>query len=65
MSKSLNIEDRDTHLESIIKSNLISCGLTSDAITEITSSMIADIVDALDCYYVATTPIVIREQPCG
>jgi hypothetical protein len=41
-------DDRDAHLRAVIKSNLISSGLTSEEILEITENLYRDIIDVLE-----------------
>ncbi len=50
MSKSLNLSDRDTHLEAVIKSNLISLGLSSLDIEMTTKNIAEDVLDVLGSY---------------
>lgn len=39
--------ERDTHIEAIVKSNLVSEGLSSEQISRISSEITKDIVDLL------------------
>lgn len=50
MSKAINLDDRDTHLESIIKSNLVGFNLSSNDIDSITKNLTADVIHALESY---------------
>jgi len=62
MSKHINLADRDTHIESVIKSNLVGFGLSSGDIDSIVSNMVADIITALEGYEVATNPCSSEEE---
>lgn len=46
--ENLSKDDRNVHLQSVIKSNLVGFNLTSIDIDCIVSNMIADILDVLD-----------------
>lgn len=48
MEQNLNLADRDAHLQSVIKSNLVSYGLSAVDIDCIVSNLTADILDVLD-----------------
>lgn len=48
--------NRDTQIQSVIKSNLISFGLTPEQIDKITSELRDDIIDILNNY---------EEKTCG
>lgn len=54
MSKPINLGDRDTHIESVIKSNLVGFSLSSVDIDFIVFNMTADILHALESYDVAS-----------
>lgn len=54
MSKTVNEGDRDAHIESVIKSNLVGFNLSSIDIDFIVLNMTADIVHALESYELAS-----------
>lgn len=48
MGKLVSEADRNVHIESVIKSNIITFGLSTDDIDCITKNLTADIIDVLD-----------------
>ena len=48
--------DRNVHIQSVIKSNLISFGLTPEQIEKITTELTADILDILENFDIANAP---------
>lgn len=48
--------DRDVHIQSVIKSNLISFGLTPEQIDKITMQLTADILDVLENFEEGNSP---------
>lgn len=56
MEPSISVGDRDVHIQSVIKSNLVSFGLTPEQIDKITTEMTADILDILENYDQANQP---------
>lgn len=56
MEPAISKGDRDTHIQSVIKSNLISFGLTPEQIDKITTELTADILDILENFDIANEP---------
>ena len=56
MEPVISTGDRDIHIQSVIKSNLISFGLTPEQIDKITTELTADILDILENFDLANAP---------
>ena len=50
MTTGLSDGDRNVHIEAVIKSNIITFGLSVEAIDSITANLTADIIDVLNNY---------------
>lgn len=53
MEPAISTGDRDIHIQSVIKSNLVSFGLTPEQIDKITTELTADILDILESFDLA------------
>jgi len=56
MEPAISTGDRNVHIQSVIKSNLISFGLTPEQIDKITTELTADILDILENFDLANAP---------
>ena len=56
MEPAISAGDRDIHIQSVIKSNLVSFGLTHEQIDKITTELTADILDILENFEIANSP---------
>ena len=56
MEPAISTGDRDIHIQSVIKSNLVSFGLTPEQIDKITTELTADILDILENFEIANSP---------
>ena len=56
MEPVISTGDRNVHIQSVIKSNLISFGLTPEQIDKITTELTADILDILENFEIANSP---------
>lgn len=56
MEPAISTGDRNAHIQSVIKSNLISFGLTPEQIDKITTELTADILDILENFDLANAP---------
>ena len=56
MEPAISTGDRDIHIQSVIKSNLVSFGLTPEQIDKITTELTADILDILENLEIANSP---------
>ena len=56
MESLISTGDRNVHIQSVIKSNLISFGLTPEQIDKITTELTADILDILESFDLANAP---------
>ena len=56
MEPAISTGDRNVHIQSVIKSNLISFGLTPEQIDKITTELTADILDILENIDLANAP---------
>ena len=56
MEPVISTGDRNVHIQSVIKSNLISFGLTPEQIDKITTELTADILDILENFDLANSP---------
>jgi hypothetical protein len=56
MEPAISTGDRNVHIQSVIKSNLISFGLTTEQIDKITTELTADILDILENIDLANAP---------
>ena len=56
MEPVISTGDRNVHIQSVIKSNLISFGLTPEQIDKITTELTADILDILENFDIANEP---------
>ena len=56
MEPVISTGDRDIHIQSVIKSNLVSFGLTPEQIDKITTELTADILDILENFEIANSP---------
>jgi len=56
MEPVISTGDRNVHIQSVIKSNLVSFGLTTEQIDKITHELTADILDILENFDLANAP---------
>lgn len=56
MGNNIGKQERDVQIQSVIKSNLVSVGLTYEQINHITEELTKDILDILDNFYKPNQP---------
>ena len=56
MEPVISTGDRNVHIQSVIKGNLISFGLMPEQIDKITTELTADILDILENFEIANSP---------